>query len=157
MKIHEIIAAVTAELLTQASVAPKFERGSGYWINFNQDEVLNDIVWLHWPVKSNNSMGGGGKFQSPHMEEVYKIAVSFLQKAYLDENAELDWTPEQHQPLIDHQRDQCKKFFAKLSQRQDVVQTSNIVIEDVINIFDRNMTGVVCAFDVEIIDQLNVC
>lgn len=150
MTITDIIEDIVSQLVvpnTSPAIAPDFEYGSKYWENLVLDEVDNHVVWLWWPIASDDTFQGN----TPFLNETFKISVAFLEKSELDE------TPQQKRDALDRQREQHKRFFAKLKERIEVLEVSNIRTEEVINMFNVNMDGCICGFSVKIQNKISVC
>ncbi len=109
------------------------------------DEQLTDIVYLDWPIRSDDTL----TFVS--ISERYTVKLAFLEKS------ELEYTPEQHRPLIDRQRRQKNKFLFALSQADLVDEITDISSSDIINIFDSNKSGVDLQFRIRIAPSEPVC
>ena len=144
--IEEIVSTMTVPGSSPA-IAPNFEYGSKYWQNLNLDEVDNHVVWLWWPIASDDTFQG----PTPFLNETFKISIAFLEKS------ELEDTPAQKRAALDRQRTQHKVFFGKLKERTDVFEVSNIRTEEVINMFNVNMDGCICGFACKIKNTVSVC
>lgn len=148
MSIYTIIQSVVASLSienTSPPVAPTFREGWKQFQNLVDDEQLTDIVYLDWPIKSDDILVGAS------VHERFFVRMAFLEKS------ELEYTPEQHRPIIDRQRRQKNKFLFALSQADLVDEVTDASSSDIINVFNSNKSGVDLQFRIRIAPSEPVC
>lgn len=127
--------------------APTFIHGNEGWQNLLADEVMNDIIFLDEPVSSNDTYAQGGL-----LTEAYALSLLFLTKS------ELDYTPEQHKPLIARMRRLRLAFIQALS-RSGLLLNKNYQLKtiDVVNVLNVNMTGCLVSITITPIDPQPRC
>lgn len=146
--IQEIISDIVAQLIVPGSspqIAPKYVHGWGGWQNLEVDEVTNDIVILDEPVQSVDKSVGN------ILRESYLPTLFFFTKS------ELEFTPDQHLPLINAMRTQRKRFIKLLESDTRIMGVSDIKTTDLVNVMDSNLTGVQLSLTVIIKDNVSSC
>lgn len=116
---------------------PTFVHGEKEFQNFIADEIEGTLVFLDAPITSNDRPTKGG-----YIEESYPISMLFLAKS------ELDYTPEQHQVIIQQMRALRRRFINRLQANANVREVNGISTIDVVNIFDVNLSGVIYRLNV---------
>ncbi len=130
-----IVESIVNALKIQGSspeISPIFIHGEKSWQNLDADEVNRDVVFLDEPIRSNDQLRQGG-----YLEESYPLVFFFAEKS------EQDWTPDQHQVVINRQREQRRKFINRLQIHEGIREISSMSTLDAKNIFDVNLSGVI--------------
>jgi len=145
--VEEIVSVLTVAGSSPA-VAPSFEHGDRYFQNLVSDEIIGEVVFLDENLSSDDTLTKGG-----YLEESYPVVLLFLQKS------ELDWTPDQHQVAIQRQREQRRKFLNRLQNRVnvDVRRIESIRTDNVTNLFDVNLTGVMLSLRIVPLNDYGAC
>lgn len=152
MIIQDVIGEIVGTLVVgNTATAPTYIHGNPGWQNLLVDEVVNDLVILDEPITSEDVYR-----QSGLLEENYKLIIYFFTKS------ELDFTPEQHKPLIAAMREQRRKFINKLPNYlidgiKGIRGFSNIRTVDLINVFNVNVTGVMVSITITPMNPLSRC
>jgi hypothetical protein len=145
MLIQDLIRDITAELSvygSSPSVTPNFCQGWKGWQNLAVDEVVNDSVILDWPINSSDEYRKSGLLESD-----YKLTIAFVGLS------QLDYTPEEHLPIIERCRQTMQDFINLLSTYtvdgdrpiRDFTVTGTT---EVINMFNVNLSGVVLSVSI---------
>lgn len=148
MTIQDIIGQIVAQLEvpgTSPAVPPTYIHGWKGWENLKADEILNDIVFLDLPV--SDDFIGKAKF----IEESYNLYLHFYTKS------ELDFTPDQHLPLIARMRIQRQRFINNLRDSGLIKEIKSMRTIDVVNALDVNMTGVIVSLTVVPLKMNPIC
>jgi hypothetical protein len=112
------------------AVTPTFVSGWKRWQNIAIDNLLTDVVILDTPLRSNDTLTRGS-----YTEENYVINIAFFRKS------ELDYTPEQHEIIVDVMRGVKEKFIYALRQDERIRNVTNASTQDVFNAFNVNLSG----------------
>ena len=125
-----------------------FLDGSKEFINLAIDEISFPVVCFPDPKRSNGFRSQGG-----YIAHSYPIVLIFADKS------ELDWTPDQHQEVVAVMRKSCDEFVARLEGDTANIRSvaKNLVVDEFINLFDVNMTGVMLTITVEAVNVNNIC
>jgi hypothetical protein len=112
-------------------------------VNFDLQDVT---VFLDQPISSNDDIKKSG-----YIEETYPLSMAFLKRS------ELDFTPDQHQVLIDQMRVLRKRFLNRLTSNSNVKSVSSVQTTDAINVFDVNLSGIVMKLTVVTFNNDSSC
>ena len=112
------------------SQSPVFVSGWKGWQNLAIDDLLNDVVLLDTPLRSNDTLTRG-----IYTEENYTINIAFFRKS------EIDYTPEEHEVIVDVMRGVKEKFIYALRQDSRIRNVTNASTQDVFNAFNVNLSG----------------
>lgn len=145
--IQQLIGTIVSGLTVADSnpaVAPTYIHGWKTQLNLRLDEVQNEIVWL-LPVTSNSKIVGNA------MIDRYNIVMGFFAKS------QLEWTADQHLPIIDRQRVQCAKFIKAAKNSDLFSEVSDFIISDEYNVFDVCLSGVTLQCKITPLNGPSVC
>jgi hypothetical protein len=131
------------------SVPNVFIYGKKGFQNLMADEALaltenNCLIFLDEPISSEDNFTQGGAVQTK-----YKINMMFAQKS------QFDWTFEQHDDVVSQMRSASRDFILRLlasinpdDGSHNIKSVANVNRTNVQNIFDVNLSGVLCSFNI---------
>lgn len=129
--IQQLVGTIVSGLtIEEDSIAPTYLHGWKGWNNIAVDELQNTLVILVDPVVSNSTLNGSV------LKDKYSLLILFVEKS------ELEWTPEQHMPVIDRMRRLCARFIYSARQSDSFSEVSDFIITDEYNIMNVCLTGV---------------
>lgn len=112
---------------------PTFIHGDKGFQNLQDDiNIESGVVFLDEPITSNDTLKKSG-----YLEESYPLRILFAKKS------KMDYTPEQHQVLIQECREMRREFIVLLSDNENIRSIEpTMKTTDIINLFDINLSGV---------------
>ena len=123
-----------------------FAHGEKDFQNLFSDEAVYPIVYLDEPIQNDFQIVSSGAIQ-----EYYPIQLMILYKT------ELDFTPDQHDVLIQKARLCARKFLTLAGMSQQVRELDSIKGIEVINVFDANTSGIVLSCRLSFYDSTSIC
>lgn len=113
------------------SEAYTFIHGDEAYQNAVADRKKFPLVFLDEPIISNDEPK-----QSGYIEETYPVKIAFMWQS------KMDWTPEQHQPLIDKAMADARAFVLRImADSTNVGKVSNVKRVGFRNFLDANASG----------------
>lgn len=129
MTIKAIVKAIIAALPIPGS----FLFGWKSFQNFKADEEpIFPIRYMDSPIVSNDSLKQSGLIESD-----FPLTIFFGDKTALD------WTPEQHDVIIQVQRAAAAKFITACQNHPEIHFVKSAKRTEMVNVFDLNLSGVV--------------
>lgn len=127
------IVSLINSVATAITGTPKFIHGDKGFQNLQDDiDITAGVVFLDEPIASNDVLK-----QSGYLEESYPLRILFAKKS------QMDWTPEQHQVVIQECREMRREFIVLLSNNSNIQSViPGMKTTDIINLFDVNLSGV---------------
>lgn len=124
-----------------------FCHGDKSWQNLISDNVQLPATYLDEPITSKDSYKKGGFLQTG-----YPISLVFAGLS------RMDWTPDQHQEVIDKMRLASVEFINRCSIDPNIKSVGqDIGRTDVTNLFDVNVTGVIMTITLEPFNNAGIC
>ena len=123
-----------------------FAHGEKDFQNLFSDEAVYPIVYLDEPIQNDFQIVSSGAIQ-----EYYPIQLMILYKT------ELDFTPDQHDVLIQKARLCARKFLTLAGMSQQIRNLDSIKGIEVINVFDANTSGIVLSCRLSFYDSTSIC
>lgn len=133
------IVSLIGSIVATVTDAPTFIHGDKGYQNLISDElnIETGVIYLDEPISSNDSFK-----QSGYLEETYPLKLLFAKKT------ELDWTPAQHQVIIQECREMRREFMVLLQNNSSVQSFKSSKTTDIQNLFDINLSGVYLELEV---------
>ena len=128
------------------STTYNFGRGERDWQNFIADYEIAPSVYLDEPISSTFEVTKSGAIQ-----EVFDLKLVIMRKS------QLDWTPEQHEEVIELARQEARKLTILLNNSDVVKSFTNPKVLEFINLFDSNVSGVFFTAQISFYDNASVC
>jgi len=123
-----------------------FKHGERDFQNIFADEEIFPVVYLDEPIQNDFEIVSSGAIQ-----EYYPIQLMILYKT------ELDFTPDQHDVLIQKAR-LCARKFLSLANDSDQMRTiDGVKGVEVINVFDANTSGIILSCRLSFYDSTSIC
>lgn len=148
MIIQELIAAKVAQMTSNGD-SFTFLHSEKDWQNLQSDEQLFPAVFLDMPVKVTPTILNGGGYQ-----ERYVCVLTFLYKSNLDDN------PDQQYTTLKLCNSAMRNFILLVEDDPDNFEVDKNVFGEafqMLNMFDRNMDGIVLQFTCVPRDRPDVC
>jgi hypothetical protein len=151
MNIIDHIEAAVNQLSISQTNSVGFSIGEREFNNLNQ--ALEDFqIWIDAPLRSNDAMQSGGA-----LIPAYQIRMLFLKKAQFGN------TYEQHYDITSEMRNIRREFILRLNKYKDIhgrrvfQNFTSFNSNDVINLFDANLSGILLEFDLVPLDEGSIC
>jgi hypothetical protein len=128
------------------STTYNFGRGERDWQNFIADYEIAPSVYLDEPISSTFEVTKSGAIQ-----EVFDLKLVIMRKS------QLDWTPEQHEEVIELARQEARKLTILLNNSDVVKSFTNPKVLEYTNLFDSNVSGVFFTAQISFYDSDSVC
>ena len=105
-----LITAVSSLVSALTTDTFSFIHGDKYWNNLKASDITLPIVWLDYPIVSNDEIQVSGALLPK-----YPVRIFFC------DIAELDYTPTQHQVIIDKMRLAAREFILMAIDENDTI------------------------------------
>jgi hypothetical protein len=128
------------------STTYNFGRGERDWQNFIADYEIAPSVYLDEPISSTFEVTKSGAIQ-----EIFDLKLVIMRKS------QLDWTPEQHEEVIELARQEARKLTILLNNSDVVKSFTNPKVLEYTNLFDSNVSGVFFTAQISFYDNASVC
>lgn len=139
-------------IIGQITPSHAFYLGNEGWQNFLADGATMPGVFLDEPITTNDIIRPPG-----NIEMAYNIRLLFGNRS------QLDYTPEQHRPIIKAEHLAAGQFLLRLNaskdshNRNNFTRITNIRRSEFQNLFDENLTGVELLFQAVLFDASSIC
>jgi hypothetical protein len=132
------IVSLIADIAATVTDTPVFLHGDKSFQNL-QDNVVIDtgVIYLDEPITSTDTIR-----QSGYLEELYPLKILFAKKTAMD------WTPAQHQVVIQACREMRREFLVLLQNNSSIQRIGSSRTTDITNLFDLNISGVYLEIEV---------
>lgn len=123
-----------------------FGRGERQWQNFLSDNQVNPAVYLDDPI--------GYTFQTTRsggINPIYDLKLIIFHKS------QLDWTPEQHDSVVELAGDEARKLVILINNSESVENLMNVQILEFHNLFDSNVSGVFLTGKITFRENASIC
>lgn len=121
---------------TSPAQTPVFISGWKGWQNLAVDEVETDVIILDTPLVSDDIISKYGN----NFDEAFSVSIAFFRKT------QLDYTPASHQEVCEIMRNQREIFFNKLRSHEGIRSVESPRTQDIYNVFNVNLSGVLFTF-----------
>lgn len=127
------IKTIVKDIVAGLSAPGTFRYGWKGFLNFKGDgEAVFPLRYLDYPIKSNDALR-----QSGLIESGFPITIAFLDKT------KLDFTPDQHDVIIQEQRTQSTEFITACQNSELIHFVRDSKRTEIVNIFDINLSGII--------------
>ena len=145
MSIKNFVSTIVSQI--QVDNTPfTFAHGESDWQNMMADEQNYPVVYLDEPISNDFLLLNSGAIQ-----EFYPIKLLLLYKT------ELDFTPGEHDQVIQKARLAARKFISLCANAEEVKEVKNPKGIEIINLFDANTSGIVLTLDLHFYNFEAVC
>jgi hypothetical protein len=123
-----------------------FGRGDRQWQNFLSDNQLNPAVYLDDPI--------GYTFQTTRsggINPIYDLKLIIFHKS------QLDWTPEQHDSVVELASQEARKLVILINNSDSVESLLSPQILEFHNLFDSNVSGVFLTGKITFRENASIC
>lgn len=145
MSVKSFVESVVSQIVVSGQNF-SFKHGERDFQNIFADEETFPVVYLDEPIQNDFEIVSSGAIQ-----EYYPIQLMILYKT------ELDFTPDQHDVLIQKAR-LCARKFLSLANDSDQMRTiDGIKGVEVINVFDANTSGIILSCRLSFYDSTSIC
>lgn len=142
-----IVEEISQSLQDEDGNLPKFYYGPRSFQNMQEGDTFDWLLYMDGPVQYQAYRSTTG-----FIEEDYKLTLLFAYKSGLD------WSYAQHYELIAKAQYAYKRFVAKLVAHADVKDVrKEMTVTELINIFDRGLTGVMVEIRATQINPVKNC
>ena len=131
MSMKEILKDIVENTLSVAGDSFRFYHGDKGFQNLESDEKNYPAVYLDEPIQNEDIIVMGGAIYEKYM---LVLVIPYL--------SDLEWTPEQHDVVIQKARLAKNQLLSKLNSDPRIKEISNIKTLEFINMFDVNCSGV---------------
>lgn len=115
------------------SPVPTFRYGWKAFQNLKADkENVFPLVYLHAPISASDSLKSSGLIES-----------EFSLELFFGDKTKIDYTPEQHDVIIQEMRTLSTKFIQECQKDTAIHFVKNCKRSEAINIFDLNLSGII--------------
>lgn len=145
MSVKSFVESVVSQIVVSGQNF-SFKHGERDFQNIFADEEIFPVVYLDEPIQNDFEIVSSGAIQ-----EYYPIQLMILYKT------ELDFTPDQHDVLIQKAR-LCARKFLSLANDSDQMRTiDGVKGVEVINVFDANTSGIILSCRLSFYDSTSIC
>ena len=123
-----------------------FGRGERQWQNFISDNQINPAVYLDDPI--------GYTFQTTRsggINPIYDLKLIIFHKS------QLDWTPEQHDSVVELASQEARKLVILINNSESVENLMNTQVLEFHNLFDSNVSGVFLTGKITFRENASIC
>lgn len=123
-----------------------FGRGERQWQNFLSDNQVNPAVYLDDPIGYSfvTTRSGG-------INPIYDLKLIIFHKS------QLDWTPEQHDSVVELASQEARKLVILINNSESVENLMNVQILEFHNLFDSNVSGVFLTGKITFRENASIC
>lgn len=123
-----------------------FGRGERQWQNFLSDNQVNPAVYLDDPITYTfESTPTGG------LDRVYDLKLIIFHKS------QLDWTPEQHDSVVELANEEARKLVILINNSDSVKKVITAPVLEFHNLFDSNVSGVFLTGKITFRENASIC
>lgn len=123
-----------------------FGRGERQWQNFLSDNQVNPAVYLDDPIGYTFATTRSGG-----INPIYDLKLIIFHKS------QLDWTPEQHDSVVELASQEARKLVILINNSESVENLMNVQILEFHNLFDSNVSGVFLTGKITFRENASIC
>lgn len=123
-----------------------FGRGERQWQNFLSDNQVNPAVYLDDPIGYSFATTRSGG-----INPIYDLKLIIFHKS------QLDWTPEQHDSVVELASQEARKLVILINNSESVENLMNVQILEFHNLFDSNVSGVFLTGKITFRENASIC
>lgn len=123
-----------------------FGRGERQWQNFISDNQVNPAVYLDDPIGYSFATTRSGG-----INPIYDLKLIIFHKS------QLDWTPEQHDSVVELASQEARKLVILINNSESVENLMNTQVLEFHNLFDSNVSGVFLTGKITFRENTSIC